>query len=77
MLEPKIRTPSEFAAAIEEIVWQHDIEYLDAVILYCAQNNIEVETAASLIKMNSNIKSKLQCEAETLNFLPKIARLPI
>ena len=77
MLEPNIRTPTEFAAAIEELVWQHDIEYLDAVILYCEQNNIEVETAASLIKMNANMKGKLQSEAEILNFLPKISRLPI
>ena len=77
MNELKIKTPTEFCAEIEELVWQHDIEYIDAVVLYCEQNSIEVETAASLIKMNANMKGRLQAEAEYLNFLPKISRLPI
>jgi Phage late-transcription coactivator len=75
-MELKIITPSEFANEVEELVWQYDIEYIDAVVLYCERNNIAIETAASLIKMNANFKSKVQAEAETLNFLPKIARLP-
>lgn len=77
MNELKIKTPTEFAFEIEELVWQHDIEYIDAVILYCEKHNLEVEVAATLIKMNSNFKSKVQSEAERLNFLPKVARLPI
>jgi hypothetical protein len=76
MNELKIKTPTEFAHEIEELVWLHDIEYIEAVVLYCDTNNIEIETAASLIKMNANFKSKVQSEAETLHFLPKIARLP-
>jgi hypothetical protein len=75
--ELKMKTPAEFAADIEELVWKHDIEYMDAVVLYCEKNNLEVETAASLIKLNANMKGKIQAEAETLNYLPKIARLPI
>ena len=73
---PKLKTPAEFAHEIEELVWELDIEYIDAVILYCERNKIEVETAASFIKLNSNMKSKVQGEAETLTYLPKIARLP-
>ena len=43
----KLKTPAEFAHEIEELVWELDIEYIDAVILYCERNKIEVETAAS------------------------------
>jgi len=77
MKELNIKSPKEFAAEIEELIWKHDIEYIDAVILYCEKNNLEVETAASLIKMNAELKSKVQSEAEVLNFIPKVSRLPI
>ena len=75
--QPKIKTPAAFAQEIEELVWKHDIEYVDAVLMYCNLNGIEVETAASLIKMNQALKGKVQIEAEILNYLPKTARLPI
>jgi len=77
MSQLKFKTPTEFASEIEELVWKHDIEYMDAVVMYCEKNNIEIEVAASLIKLNANIKCKIQSEAEGLNFLPKISRLPI
>jgi len=77
MEELKIKTPAEFAEEIEELVWQYDIDYIDAVMLYCEQNNLEVETVASLVKGNANLKSRMQSDAENLNFLPKVARLPV
>lgn len=77
MEELKIRTPVEFAEEIEEMIWKYDISYIDAVILFCEENNLEVETAASLIKLNANFKIKVQAEAEDLKYLPKIARLPL
>jgi hypothetical protein len=77
MEELKIKTPAEFAEEIEELVWQYDIDYIDAVMLYCEQNNLEVETVASLVKGNANLKSRMQTDAENLNFLPKVARLPV
>jgi hypothetical protein len=67
----------EFYETIENLVWKYDIEYLDAIIMHCEKHNIEIESIASLIKGNENIKSKLQIEAENLNFLPKTARLDI
>jgi hypothetical protein len=67
----------EFYEVIENLVWKHDIDYMDAIIMHCEKNNIEVESIASLIKSNENIKSKIQIEAEKLNYLPKTARLDI
>lgn len=74
---PQIKTPTAFAAEIEEMVWKLDIDYMEAVLLYCERNGLELETAASLVKMNANLKGKMQGEAEDLNFLPKVARLPV
>jgi predicted metallopeptidase len=62
---------------IEEIVSKHNISYIDAVVLYCEKNNIEIESLAKLIKSNTMLKAKLQLEAESLNFLPKSNTLPI
>jgi hypothetical protein len=77
MEELNIKTPLEFAKEIEDLVWEHDIEYIDAIVLYCEKFNLEIETAASLIKLNDYVKSKVQTEAEALHYLPKIARLPL
>lgn len=67
----------EFYEAIENLVWTHDVSYMDAIIMYCEKNGVEIESVVSLIKNNDNIKSKIQIEAENLNFLPKTARLDI
>ena len=62
---------------IEDIVWKHDISYMDAIVYYCEENNVEVEIFAKAIKGNDMLKAKLQLEAESLNYLPKSATLPI
>jgi hypothetical protein len=62
---------------VEDLVWKHDLSYMDAIIHYCEENNIEVEVFAKAIKTNDMLKAKLQREAEGLNYLPKSASLPI
>ena len=78
MIELKIKTPSQFALEIEMVVKEKNINYLDAVMHYVEKNNIEVETAASLIKSSQILKGKVAAEAEELRLLKtKSARLPI
>lgn len=72
-----VKSSSEFVKEIEKLVIQKQIEFFDAVLLYCEINNIEVETAAALVKQNSVLKAKIQYEAENLNMIRKSARLPI
>ena len=72
-----IKTSSDFVKEIEKIVVQKNIDFFEAVIYYCEINNIEVETAAALVKQNSVLKAKIQYEAENLNMIRKSARLPI
>ena len=69
-------TTEKFLTDIDKLVSKHNLEYLDAVVYYCERNNLELETAASIIRSNLKIKSRLQLEAENLNFLPKTAKLP-
>ena len=78
MIDLKIKTPSQFALEIEMVVKEKNIDYLDAVMHYVEKNNIEVETAASLIKSSQILKGKIAAEAEELRLLKtKSARLPI
>jgi hypothetical protein len=72
-----IKSASDFVIEIEMIVKDKNCEYMDAIVIYCERNNIEVETAADLIKHNSVLKAKLQYEAELLNMMKKTNRLPI
>lgn len=66
-----------FVEEIETLCREKNIEYIDAVVLWCEKNNLEVETAAFWIKKDSTMKSKIQAEAETLNILKRGAKLPI
>lgn len=72
-----LKTPTEFMSEIDKIVIEKRISYLDAVIFYCESNQIEIETAASLIKGSAKMKAKIQDDAEELNFLPRTRKLPI
>ena len=71
-----IITPNKFALIIEDIVRKKRISYMDAVIEYCAENQIDPSTTKSMI--NKNLKEKIAYEAQGLNMLKeKIAKLPI
>jgi len=77
MIELNIKTPSQFSMEIESIVKEKKISYLDAVLHYVETNNVEIESAASLIKSSQILKSKLMVDAEELNLVKKTAKLPI
>lgn len=66
-----------FIDVIEDFVWKYDISYMDAIIEYCELNSIEIEAIVKYIKNNDMLKSKIQFEAESLNYLPKHSVLPI
>jgi hypothetical protein len=72
-----VLSSNAFFESVEEIASNLNIDYMEAVIHFCERNNIEIETAAAMIKQNSRAKARLQVNAENLNFLPKTAKLPI
>jgi len=58
-----------FSLNIETLVSKKNVPYMDAVLMYCEETGLEVELAAKLV--SGALKSKIQLEAEDLNFLPK------
>ena len=70
-----LQTPKVFSLEIEKIAKEKDITHMDAVLLYCKDNQIEPEKVSSLI--TKGLKEKIEANARDLNFLPKLARLPI
>ena len=70
-----VLTKAKFSIIIEKIVHEKQLTYMEAIVYYCDNNELEVETAAKLI--NPVIKSKIEVEAQNLNFLPKTSKLPL
>lgn len=73
LLQPNLNFMNE----IEKLVKDKKMHYMDAVITWCETNGLEIEFAGDLIRKNSVLKSKIQIEAEDLNFIKKSSRLPI
>ena len=72
----KILTQKEFESEIKQVQRdKHPITMIDAILEYCTQKNIEVETAASLI--TPRMKSAIEGEAMKLKMIAPKARLPI
>jgi hypothetical protein len=68
---------NNFVDEIEDLCKKKNLEYIDAIVLWCEKNKLEVETAAYWIRKDPTLKAKLQAEAENLNILKRGARLPI
>jgi len=67
---------SKFAKAIESLVAETDLNYLEAIVEHCKTTGLEIEVAATLV--NSNLKAKIQNDAIDNNMLKeKGSRLPI
>jgi len=66
----------EFSLEIEKIVQaKKGITYMDAVLKYCEENEIDPGTVAPLI--SKTLKDKITIEAQNLNYIPKTGQLPI
>lgn len=67
----------DFAQQIEHIVKIKKTSYIEAVELWCDENEKDITVGADLVKKSPIIKAKIQNEAEDLNLLPKGAKLPL
>ena len=68
----------EFSLIIEGIVREkRPITYMDAIIHYCEENNIEVETVGRLISKALKEKIQVECAKANLLKLPETGKLPI
>ena len=75
IITKRFRSSNEFSLYIEERVLREKIGHMDAVIKYCDEIDIDVESVAKLI--NQSLKEKIQVEAEDQNYMRKRAQLPL
>ena len=72
-----IKTKEKFFHDIRNIVNKKGTSWLEAVVIYCEEYDIEVETVSTLIKKNELLRAKIEEEAESLNLIEKSDKLPI
>lgn len=72
----KTMTQKEFSEEIEKYVKNTRESYMDSVIMYCKENDLDFESINSLL--STVIKQKIQFEAENLNMMTKTStQLPL
>ena len=77
LLKEKFLCQNKFTSDIESLVQQSKLNYIEAIISYCEDNNIEFESVSKLI--TKPLKEKLKAQATELNYLKRTSRskLPI
>ena len=76
-LNQKFISKDKFAEEIETLVKLQKCSYIDAIVQYCENNEIELDTVNKLV--SRPLKEKIRYEATELNFLKKTSRgkLPV
>lgn len=74
IFDEKFMTAAKFSMDIENLVKQskYQINYIDAIIHYCHQNDIDIESTSKLI--SRPLKEKLRMDAVRLNFIKKTSK---
>ena len=72
---PQDTDAEQLAQTIERLVVAKRMSYLDAVIYYCAEKNIEPELIAD--NLGDKIRGELANDAQRLHFIPKFNQLPL
>jgi hypothetical protein len=79
LLDDKFMTATRFSMEVEEIVKSNNgqLNYIEAIIVYCDEHEIEIEGVSKLI--SKPLKEKLKVDAQHMNFMKKTSRakLPI
>lgn len=75
IITKRFRSPNEFSIYIDEMVNRMKIPYMEAVINYCNEVDIEVDAIGSLI--NQKLREKIQMEAEQANMMKPRGHLPV
>ena len=66
-MDANFLTKEKFADDIEHLVLDTGMNYIDAIVEYCAANGIEIDTVSKLV--SKPLKEKLRVDAAQLNYL--------
>ena len=69
IFEKNFMTAAKFSVEIEKIVKDSDLNYIEAIVQFCEDKNIEMDGISKLI--SKPLKEKLKCNATELNYLKK------
>tara|TARA_B100001996_G_scaffold350576_1_gene310026 strand:+ start:1442 stop:1705 length:264 start_codon:yes stop_codon:yes gene_type:complete len=72
VLEENFMTAAKFSLEIENIVKDSELNYIEAICMFCEDKSIEIENVNKLI--SKPLKEKLKYEAQKLNFIKKGSR---
>lgn len=76
LVTKEFETAQDFSIFIEKKSINRNISLMDAIIEYCDEEDIEVETVACMI--TNSLKTKIHAEAVSLNLISSnIGTLPI
>ena len=70
-----LHNPRKFSDAIYELVSSEGLSYMDAVLEYCNEHDIDTDIVPKLL--NKSLRDKIEAEAVRFNFLPRIGSLPL
>jgi len=73
-VEDKFLTAAKFSETIEKIVKDSGglVNYIEAIVAYCEEHQIEFETVTKLI--SKPLKEKIKYQAQNLNYMKKTSR---
>ena len=74
LIDDTFMDKNKFSMTIENIVKDSNrtLSYIDAIVLFCENNNIEFDSVPKLI--SKPLKEKIKYEAMELNFLKRTSR---
>lgn len=75
LITKEFTNTQDFSMFIEREAIRRKIGYMEALLEYCADKDIEPVAIASMI--SSSLKEKIQAEAEEMNLLKKTGKLPL
>lgn len=75
VITKRFRSPNEFGIYIDEIVLKTKISYMEAIINYCSEVDIDVDSVGPII--NQKLREKIQIEAEQANMMKPRGHLPL
>ena len=72
--DDKFLTPTKFSQEIERLVKTSNglISYLEAIVTYCLENEVELETVPKLV--SKPLKERLRHEAQRLNYMKQTTK---
>jgi ribosomal silencing factor RsfS len=71
-INEKFVSKEKFAEDIEQLVLRTKMNYIDAIVQYCTDNEIEIESVGKLI--SKPLKEKIKFVATELNYMKKTSK---